>query len=231
MIIVAGPCAVESAVLTEESAQFLSSLGVQFLRGGAFKPRTRPDSFQGLGLEGWRILRRAADAHGMRVVSEVTDIRLMDAACNFVDVLQIGARNAQNYDLLRACNDTQKPILLKRGLAMTLDEWEGAAGYLQDCPRLWLCERGHRTYMPHVRFMLDVAAIGEMKRRGFTVIADPSHAAGERKFVLPLARAAIAARADGLIVEVHPCPERAMCDAAQQLAHPEFRELWAWLEG
>jgi len=230
IMVIAGPCAVESEAQVEASAHFLSELGIQWMRGGAHKPRTRPDSFQGLGHEGWRILRHVADKYNLIVVSEVTDCRHVEAACVLLDVLQVGARNAQNYDLLREVGYSGKPVLFKRGLAMTLGEWEGAAEYIiqAGCPDLILCERGHRTPMGHVRFMLDLAAIPLMQSKGYKVIADPSHAAGRKDLVIPLAKAAIAAGADGLIVEVHPYPDRALCDGPQQLTHEMFRELWKW---
>lgn len=233
MLVIAGPCSVESAEMIEASCAFLSSLGLTHARGGCFKPRTKPGSFQGLGMEGLRLFRAAADRHGLKVVSEIMDARDVGRAGELVDVVQVGARNAQNYDLLREVGRLGKPVLLKRGLAMTLDEWEGAAAYVLGggCPELWLCERGHRTYMDHVRFMPDLAAIPLMRGRGFKVVFDPSHCAGRRDLVRPLALAAVAAGADGLIVEAHPRPGSALSDAAQQLTHGEFEELWAELKG
>lgn len=232
-MIIAGPCAVESRQQAKTSAAFLASLGVQWMRGGAHKPRTRPDSFQGLGHEGWRILKEAADENGLKIVSEVTDCRHVEEACNWLDMLQVGARNAQNYDLLREAGKTGLPVLLKRGLAMTLGEWDGAAEYVAQagCDQLILCERGHRTYMDHVRFMLDFAAVLLMKAQGYMVIIDPSHAAGRRDLVVLLAKAALTIGADGLIVEVHPSPDTALCDGPQQLTHGQFEELWTWING
>lgn len=217
----------ESADLIEESCAFLASLGLMYVRGGCFKPRTKPGSFQGLGMEGLRVFRAAADRYGLKVVSEIMDVRDAGPAGELVDVVQVGARNAQNYDLLREVGRLGKPVLLKRGLAMTLSEWEGAAAYVLagGCPELLLCERGHRTYMDHVRFMPDLAAIPLMRARGFRVVLDPSHCAGRRELVTPLALAGLAAGADGLLVEAHPRPETALSDAAQQLSHPELEDL------
>lgn len=223
----AGPCAVESAAQIEESCTFVAELGLRYIRGGCFKPRTKHTSFQGLGMEGVRLFRAAADRHGLKIVSEIMDTRDAGVAGELIDVVQVGARNMQNFDLLRVVGQLGKPVLLKRGPAATLDEWEGAAGYVLagGCPELLLCERGHRTYMGHVRYMPDLAAIPLMQARGFQVIFDPSHCAGRRDLVRPLALAALAAGTDGLIVEAHPCPEQALSDAAQQLSHSELRGL------
>jgi len=228
MILIAGPCAVESAAQIEAECAFLANCGLRYVRGGAFKPRTRPDSFQGLGWAGVEMLADAARRYKLQTVSEVTDTRLVEQMARLVDVLQLGARNMQNFDLLREAGRTGKTILLKRGLAATLDEWYGAADYvLAGGATVWLCERGHRTYMPHVRFMLDVAAIADARRRGYTVLADPSHAAGRRVNVPPLALAALAAGAHGLLIEVHAQPDHALSDAEQQLNHDEFARLLA----
>jgi len=231
MLVIAGPCAVESAAQIETACAFVAHCGLRYVRGGAFKPRTRLDSFQGLGWAGVEMLAEAAIRHGLQTVSEVTDTRHVERMAGLVDVLQIGARNMQNFDLLREAGRTGKTVLLKRGLSATPDEWYGAADYvLAGGAQLWLCERGHRTYMPHVRFMLDVAAIADARRRGYTVLADPSHAAGRRINVAPLALAALAAGAHGLLIEVHVQPEYALSDAEQQLSHDEFRTLLAQLK-
>lgn len=225
---IAGPCAVESEEQMEEVASTLEKLGVPFLRGGAFKPRTSPDAFQGLGAEGLRILRGAADRHGLAVVTEVTDTSNLDQVAAFADVIQIGARNMMNYALLQAVGRSGRPVILKRGFAATLDEFLNAAEYLakEGACDIVLCERGIRTFQRDTRFTLDVAAIPILRQKtALPVIADVSHAAGRRDLVTPLARAALAAGASGLMVEVHPCPEAALSDADQQLSLPEFQKL------
>lgn len=223
MILIGGPCGVESESQMQEVARYVSDAGVKLLRGGAFKPRTSPTSFQGLGEEGLKIMRGAADAHGLKVVTEVLDTRDVGLVGEYADIFQIGARNMRNYELLKEVGAHPLPVLLKRGLAATVREWLMASEYVGG--RVILCERGHRTYMEHVRFMLDVAAIQEAKREGYTVIADPSHAAGKRELVEPLAMAALAAGADGLIIETHPAPLTALSDQAQQLYPEQFGRL------
>ena len=228
--LIAGPCAVESEEQAERAASALAAMGVKFLRGGAFKPRTDPDAFQGLGIEGLKILRAAADRHGMATVTEVTDVRQLAAMVPLTDILQIGARNMANYALLQEAGRSGRPVILKRAFAATLDEFLHAAEYLAKYGSadagIVLCERGIRTFERETRFTLDVAAIPILRQRtALPVIADVSHAAGRRDLVAPLAKAALAAGASGLMVEVHPCPEAALSDAAQQLSIPEFQAL------
>lgn len=226
--LIAGPCAVESAEQIERVAECAAALGCRFLRGGAFKPRTSPDSFQGLGLEGLRLLRAAADRHGLAVVSEVTDPREIEAMAGLVDLFQVGARNMANYELLKELGTLNRKVLLKRSFAATLDEFILAAEYLAKfgAEDIALCERGIRTFERATRFTLDIAAVPLLKQRtALPVVADVSHAAGRRDLIEPLARAALAAGADGLMIEVHPCPEAALSDAAHQLSLEEFERL------
>jgi 3-deoxy-7-phosphoheptulonate synthase len=200
------------------------------MRGGAFKPRTSPYSFQGLGEEGLKLMRRVADAHGLLVISEIMDksqISLMD---RYVDIFQVGARNMQNYPLLRELGNVERPVLVKRGLAATVDEWLMSAEYVMSGgnDRVIVCERGVRAYETYTRNTLDLNAVAVAKSIShLPVIVDPSHAAGVRDKVVPLARAAIATGADGLLVEVHHDPERAICDGPQSLFPDQFEALAA----
>lgn len=225
IIIIAGPCAVESRAQVEACAEAVANLGITMFRGGAFKPRTSKDSFQGLGLQGLKLLRDACQPRDLDVVTECLDVRDLEAVTDVAAWVQIGARNMRNYTLLREAGRCGRTVLLKRGLAATVKEWLLAAEYAGD--DVVLCERGHRTFMDHCRFMLDLAAISEAKQAGFRVIADPSHAAGRRDLVAPLALAALAAGADGLIVEMHVEPDTALCDGPQQLRPPELAALIA----
>ncbi len=231
--LIAGPCAVESREQVMETARFLSERGVRFLRGGAFKPRTSPYAFQGLGVEGLALLREAADRYGMKVVSEVPDAAHVAMVAEYADILQVGARNMQNFPLLERLGELDKPVLLKRGLGNTVEEWLLAAEYIlrRGNPRVILCERGIRTFETALRFTLDVGAIAfARKATHLPVFVDPSHAAGRRDFVIPLALAGVAAGAQGVIVEVHPHPERALSDGPQALTFEDFAELQARLE-
>ncbi|MGC8607168.1 MAG: 3-deoxy-7-phosphoheptulonate synthase [Vulcanisaeta sp.] len=228
VIVAAGPCAVESYEQVRDTAVAVKEAGARLLRGGAFKPRTNPYSFQGLGIEGLRILRRVGDEVGIPVVSEVMDTRMVKTAAEYVDILQIGARNAQNFDLLREVGRLGKPVLLKRGLGNTVDEWLQAAEYvlLEGDGDVMLCERGIRTFEHATRFTLDLGAVVAVKKlTHLPICVDPSHPAGRRDLVIPLALAAIAAGADMLLVEVHPRPWEALSDAEQQLTFDMFREL------
>ncbi|ADY01636.1 phospho-2-dehydro-3-deoxyheptonate aldolase [Vulcanisaeta moutnovskia 768-28] len=228
VIVAAGPCAVESYEQVRDTAVAVKEAGARLLRGGAFKPRTNPYSFQGLGIEGLRILRRVGDEVGIPVVSEVMDTRMVKTAAEYVDILQIGARNAQNFDLLREVGRLGKPVLLKRGLGNTVDEWLQAAEYvlLEGDGNVVLCERGIRTFEHATRFTLDLGAVVAVKKlTHLPICVDPSHPAGRRDLVIPLALAAIAAGADMLLVEVHPRPWEALSDAEQQLTFDMFREL------
>jgi 3-deoxy-7-phosphoheptulonate synthase/chorismate mutase len=222
---IAGPCAVESLGQISSTARELSRIGVRVLRGGAFKPRTRPSSFQGLGLEGLRMLRGVADAHGMAVVTEAPDVESVAAVAEYADMIQVGARNGQNFSLLRAVGTAGRPVLLKRGWGMTISEWLAAAEYVAagGCREVVLCERGIRTFEPSTRATLDLAAVQVVAQSaGLPVVVDVSHAAGRRDLVVPLARAAFAVGADAVMVEVHPNPGSALSDAAQQLSFDEF---------
>ena len=222
---IAGPCAVESREQLLEVAEVLSRQGVRLLRGGAFKPRSSPYSFRGLGEEGLMILREAADRFGMGVVTEVLSPRDVETVAASAEILQIGTRNMQNFDLLEAAGDSDRPVLLKRGMSATIEEWLMAADYIlrRGNPRVILCERGVRTFERYTRNTFDVGAVPVVKHLShLPVVADPSHATGARLYVSPVARAAIAAGADGLLVEVHPDPDRALSDGPQSLRLDEF---------
>ena len=222
---IAGPCAVESRDQTLDTARAVRDAGATMFRGGAFKPRTSPYAFQGLGHEGLRLLAEAKLETGLPIVTEAMDARDLDAVLEVADVIQIGARNMQNYSLLAEVGRSRHPVLLKRGLASTLDELIQAAEYIrkEGNDSVLLCERGIRTFETAYRFTLDLMAVPVLKERSdLPVIVDPSHAAGRRDLVLPLAMAAAAAGADGIIVEVHPDPDRAICDGAQSLATDGF---------
>jgi 3-deoxy-7-phosphoheptulonate synthase/chorismate mutase len=233
-VVIAGPCAVENETQMEKVAAGLSAMGVTILRGGAFKPRTSPYAFQGLGVEGLRIMREAADRHGMAVITEVMDTRMVETVARYADILQIGARNMYNYDLLREAGKIGKPVFLKRGLSATLDELLWSAEYiaLEGERRIILCDRGVRTFERETRNTLDISSVPLL--RGQTVLpvfVDISHAAGRRDILAPLARASLAAGAQGLMVEVHPSPAVALSDSGQQLSLEAFRELLEDLEG
>jgi 3-deoxy-7-phosphoheptulonate synthase len=223
--LIAGPCTVESPEQTRSVARSVASAGASMLRGGAFKPRTSPFSFQGLGFEGLDILAEVRAETGLPVVSEMTSAELAERFADTVDVIQVGARNMQNYGLLEVVGKLGKPVLLKRGLSSTLDELLQAADYVlkEGNERVILCERGIRTFDTAMRFTLDVGAVPWLKLHShLPVIVDPSHASGDRRLVGPLSCAAAAAGADGIIVEVHVDPERALCDGPQQLYAADF---------
>lgn len=228
LVVMAGPCAVEGRDQLLEAARLVKEAGARILRGGAFKPRTSPYSFQGLGEEGLRFLAQAREETGLLVVTEVMDPETVPLVTAYADILQIGARNMQNYALLHAVGKAQRPVLLKRGMMSTLEELLMAAEYIlsHGNNRVILCERGIRTFEPYTRNTLDISAVPVIKQlRHLPVIVDPSHAAGKWELVEPLARAAIAAGADGLIVEVHPHPEQALSDEAQSLKPARFAGL------
>jgi len=227
-MVAAGPCGVESRQQILAAAHYVKKHGGQMLRGGAFKPRTSPYAFQGLGIEGLKLLAEARVETGLPVVTEVTSPDLVEVVAEYADVLQIGARNAQNFALLKAAGGSGKPVLLKRGMSMTLDEFLMAAEYIlsEGNPNVILVERGIRTFEKSTRFTLDVSAVPVLKTQThLPVWIDPSHAAGKREFVAPLALAGIAAGADGIIVETHPNPKEAKSDAAQQLHEDEFAAM------
>ncbi|MGY4706923.1 3-deoxy-7-phosphoheptulonate synthase [Candidatus Bipolaricaulota sp. J31] len=228
IVVMAGPCAVESAEQINTIAAAVAKAGARVLRGGAFKPRTSPYSFQGLGVEGLKLLREAADAHGMLVVTEAMDTSQVEVVARYADIIQIGARNMQNFNLLREAGRVEVPVLLKRGFSATIREFLMAAEYImsEGNERVILCERGIRTFSDFTRFTLDLAAVPVLKREThLPVIVDPSHATGRRDMVIPLARAAIAAGADGLMVEVHHRPEEALSDGPQALLPEQFARL------
>jgi 3-deoxy-7-phosphoheptulonate synthase len=231
--IMAGPCAVESEDQVEEVAAAVAAAGATVLRGGAFKPRTSPYTFQGLGEEGMRILRRVADRHGLAVVSEVLDTQHVAIAERWVDILQIGARNMQNFALLREVGRTRRPVLLKRGMSGTIEEWLMAAEYVLagGNGQVMLCERGIRTFETAMRNTLDLSCVPLLHQLShLPVVVDPSHAVGVRDKVPPMALAAVAAGADALLIEVHPHPEKALSDGAQSLDPPLFRDLMGRLD-
>jgi 3-deoxy-7-phosphoheptulonate synthase len=218
--LIAGPCAVESYEQMDKTAQELSESNVKILRGGAFKPRTSPYAFQGLGEDGLKILKSVADNHNMAVTSEIMDVSQLDIFMKYVDIFQVGARNMQNFNLLKELGKIHKPIILKRGLSSTFEEWLMSAEYIMagGNGQIILCERGIRTFEHHTRNTLDLSAIPVIKKLShLPIIVDPSHGTGLRDKVEPMSRAAIAAGADGLIVEVHHSPDCAMCDGAQSL--------------
>ena len=227
---IAGPCTVESREQTLETARIVRDAGATLFRGGAYKPRTSPYAFQGLGQEGLRLLAEAKAETGLPIVTELMDQRDLDQVLEVADVIQIGARNMQNYSLLAEVGRSGRPVLLKRGLSATLEELLMAAEYVlkEGNPSVMLCERGIRTFETAYRFTLDLMAVPVLKELShLPVIVDPSHAAGRRDLVLPLSLAAAAAGADGIIVEVHPHPDQAICDGPQQLVADEFPEYMA----
>ena len=227
-VIIAGPCSIESEEQIMKTAEFLSSLGVRVLRGGAYKPRTSPYSFQGFGEEALRWMKKAAEEYDMVTISEVMDTCKIKIVEKYVDILQIGSRNCQNFDLLRESGKSDKPVLLKRGFGNTMEEWLYAAEYIlnEGNENVILCERGIRTFEKWTRFTLDISAIPIVKKLShLPIIVDPSHAAGRRELILPLSMASVAAGADGIMVEVHPIPHNALSDGKQSLNFQEFREL------
>ncbi len=228
IVVIAGPCAVENFQQLNETAVSVKKSNARILRGGAFKPRSSPHSFQGLGEEGLKLLHEVGTILGIPVVTEVMDVRQIDVVCRYADMIQIGSRNMQNYSLLKEIGMIRKPVLLKRGLMATIDEFLLASEYIlsQGNDQVVLCERGIRTFENSTRNTLDISAIPMLKSRtGLPVIVDPSHATGLRWMVPSMAKAAIAAGADGLIMEVHCKPEEALCDGKQSLSPAEFSAL------
>jgi len=226
--LIAGPCAIESETQALTIARQVKSAGAHIFRGGAFKPRTSPYSFQGLGLEGLEILARVREETGMPVVTEVLDFENFDLVEEYADIVQIGTRNMQNFSLLRRAGLCKKPIVLKRGFAATIDEWLMAAEYIlsEGNDQVILCERGVRTFVNHSRNTLDLSAVPVVKTEShLPIIIDPSHAAGRRDQVIPLSRAAVAVEAHGLMVEVHNAPEKALSDGPQSLYPEQFEQL------
>lgn len=232
VVVMAGPCSVESREQIFTSARQVKSAGAKFLRGGAFKPRSSPYSFQGLGLAGLKLLREVGDETGLLIVSEVMEISQIELMMPYVDVFQVGARNMQNFNLLREIGQVRKPTMLKRGIAATIEELLLSAEYILSGGNydLMLCERGIRTFETYTRNTMDISAIPVVKALShLPIIADPSHGVGRRDKVAAMARASVAAGCDGLIVEVHPDPERAASDGAQSLYPEQFTELMGQL--
>jgi 3-deoxy-7-phosphoheptulonate synthase len=228
LAIIAGPCALENEKQVVTTAKTVADSGAKFFRGGAFKPRTSPYAFQGLGVEGLKMLSRVRDEFGLNIVTEAMDEHGIDAVAKYGDCIQIGARNMQNFALLRYAGQAEKPILLKRGLSATLDELLLAAEYImaEGNYDVILCERGIRTFGSHARNTMDLSVIPAIQRIShLPVIVDPSHGTGHNYMVTPLARAGVAVGADGLIIEVHPCPEEALCDGAQALTPGQYLDL------
>lgn len=230
LAVMAGPCAVESIEQLREAAQYVKASGAQFLRGGAFKPRTSPYAFQGLEVKGLEMLAKVGQETGLKIVTEIMDASAIDAVCEYADVLQIGARNMQNFYLLKEVGKTNKPVLLKRGLAATVSEWLNAAEYIMSEGNfnVIFCERGIRTYETVTRNTLDLSAVVAIKAAShLPIIVDPSHGTGVRNMVLPMGRGAIAVGADGLMVEMHPNPSKALCDGKQSLTPSDFENFMA----
>ncbi|MCL1468793.1 3-deoxy-7-phosphoheptulonate synthase [Argonema galeatum] len=228
LVIIGGPCAVESMSQMEQVASHLAAAPVQALRGGVYKPRTSPYAFQGLGVEGLEILAKVSHRHNLPVVTEVMAISQIETVAAYADMLQVGSRNMQNFDLLKALGQAGKPILLKRGLAATIEEFLMAAEYIlsHGNPDVVMCERGIRSFDNYTRNVLDLGAVAALKQlTHLPVIVDPSHAVGKRELVAPLAKAAIACGADGLIIECHPEPEKSVSDARQALSLEDMVQL------
>ncbi|WP_033166040.1 3-deoxy-7-phosphoheptulonate synthase [Clostridium sp. KNHs205] len=228
LVIMSGPCAVESREQLFETAHAIKKAGAQILRGGAYKPRTSPYAFQGLEEEGLKFMKEAREETGLAVVCEVTSLAAIEAAVKYVDMLQIGARNMQNFYLLKEAGKTGLPVLLKRGLSATIDEWLNAAEYIiaEGNPNVVLCERGIRTFETATRNTLDISAVPVIKAKShLPIIVDPSHACGVRSYVKPLSMSAVAVGADGLMVETHPNPAIALSDGPQSLTFPQFDKL------
>jgi len=227
-VIIAGPCSVESREQIIEIAKELKEIGVDIIRGGAFKPRTSPYSFQGLGEDGLKFLREASDLTGIPVISELMDANNIDLICKYSDIIQIGSRNMHNYTLLKAVGKTKKPVLLKRGMSATINEWILAAEHIAyyGNRNIILCERGIRTFENYTRNTLDLAAVPIMKNEtGLPVIVDPSHGTGKRELVKPMSLAALGAGADGIMVEVHKEPDNALSDGEQTLNFEQYKNL------
>ena len=226
--VIGGPCSVESEEQIMIIAELVKKSGVKILRGGAFKPRSSPYSFQGLGEEGLKLLRKAGDTYGLLVITEVLENSMIDLVYKYTDIFQVGARNMQNYSLLKELGSAKKPVMLKRGLSATVEDWLMSAEYIlsNGNPNVFLCERGIRTFETYTRNTFDISAIPVVhKRSHLPVFADPSHATGLRDKVIPMARAAVAAGADGLMVEVHHDPEKALSDGPQALLPHQFEEM------
>lgn len=228
IVVMAGPCAVENFEQVRETAEVVKNCGAKILRGGAFKPRTSPYDFQGLGGEGLKILKKVADEFDLKVVTEIVDKDDIELVENYSDILQVGARNMQNFQMLKALGKSEKPVMLKRGLSATISEWLNAAEYIMSSgnENVIFCERGIRTYETYTRNTLDLSAVAAIKELShLPIVVDPSHGTGRRNMVAPMSRAAIAAGADALMIEVHPHPEIALSDGNQSLTPEDFKNL------
>jgi 3-deoxy-7-phosphoheptulonate synthase len=233
-VVIAGPCSIENEAQMLAAARVVKAAGGQVLRGGAFKPRTGPHSFQGLGVPGLKLLRQAGDAVGLPVITEVMRIEQLESVCRYADILQIGARNMQNFDLLKEVGRLSHPVLLKRGLSATIEEFLAAAEYLlaEGNGQVILCERGIRTFERATRNTLDLSVVPLIRSMShLPIIVDPSHATGKRALVPVMAKAALVAGAHGVMIEVHPEPEKALCDGAQSLTGEGFGELMEGIRG
>lgn len=233
MTIISGPCAVESREQVMEVAKTISGLGLTYMRGGAFKPRTSPYSFQGLEEEGLKYLTDATKQYGLKSVTEVMDTEHVELVLQYVDVIQVGTRNMANFALLKKIGaltaEKKTPVILKRGMSATVDEWLLATEYITTAgnPNVILCERGIRTFEPSTRFTLDLSAVPVVKKLSpHPIIVDISHAMGHADYIIPMSRAAVAAGADGLMIEVHPNPKKALCDGAQSLTPEQLKQLF-----
>ncbi len=227
-ITIAGPCSIENLDHMIETVEFLSKQGIKLIRGGIFKPRTDPDSFQGIGEEGFKIFKQIKADYAVSIISEIMDPRDVEEAMDYIDIIQIGARNMQNYSLLKEIGRTNKPVMLKRGMSATINEWINAARYIEKegNPNIILCERGIRTFETYTRNILDLMSIPIIKNEtDYPIIIDPSHGTGRRELIIPASKAAKILDADGIMVEVHPNPEKALSDGEQSLDFKEFQEL------
>ena len=228
LVVMAGPCSVESYEQLHAAAEAVKNAGAEILRGGAYKPRTSPYDFQGLGEEGLKLLRQVADEFEMKVVTEIVDREDIELVENYADILQVGARNMQNFQMLKALGKSTKPVMLKRGLSATISEWLNAAEYIMNGgnENVIFCERGIRTYETYTRNTLDLSAVAAIKELShLPIIVDPSHGTGRRTMIAPMSKAAIACGADGLMIEVHPHPEVALSDGNQSLTPADFTDL------
>lgn len=231
--IIAGPCAVEDYKQMDEIGAYLSKIGVKILRGGAFKPRTSPKSFQGLGIKGFTILNDIRTKYKLNVISEIVDPRDIEESYDYIDIIQIGSRNMQNFSLLKEVGKTDKPVMLKRGMSATINEWIMAAEYIKSegNKKIILCERGIRTFEDYTRNTLDLMSIPILKEKtDYPIFIDPSHGTGRRELVLPASKAAKVLEADGIIVEIHPDPENALSDGFQSLDFDRFSALYNTLK-
>ncbi len=227
--VIAGPCAIEGRGMIDETASFLREIGVKIMRGGCYKPRTSPYKFQGLKEEGVRLMYQAAKRNGLLMVTEAIDLESLEQITPYTDIIQIGARNMQNFSLLKAVGKTEKPVILKRGLSASIEEWLSSGEYIasEGNNQIILCERGIKTFEDSVRYSLDISSIPVLKdKTDLPIILDPSHAAGDFKYVGALAKGGVGAGCDGLLIEVHPNPKEALCDSKQQLSFKEFKKLF-----